>query len=408
MGLTVKRVTKLTRPGRYFDERGLYVQVRSASNRSWLLRYEIGGRERWAGLGPLADFTLDEARERARKARQLLADGLDPLEVRKKERRDHAAKAAKTITFKEAAEQYATAFDRKWKNEKHRKQFLSTLRAYAFPKIGALPIAEINTALVRSVLIPIWETKTETASRVRQRIEVIWNWAKVLEYCAGDNPARWAGNLDSQLPSRGEIAPVKHHSAMPYDEVPGFIVDLRKRDAIAARALEFTILCAARTGEVIGARWDEIDLAKKTWTVPASRMKAKVEHRVPLSDRAIAILKVLPREGQYVFVGGREGEAMSNMGMAMLLRRMDIAPEKAVVHGFRSAFRDWAAENTNFPNHVCEMALAHSVDDKVEKAYRRGDLLEKRKQLMAAWSKYIETPPRAVGTNVTPLGRERR
>lgn len=390
--LTVKKIERLKEPGRYLDQRGLYLQVMSATNRSWLLRYEINGRKRWMGLGPCADFTLDEARERARQARQLLADGIDPLEARQAERAQRALAAAQTITFQDAAQQYFDQHERKWRNAKHRAQFLSTLRDYAFLKIGKLSVAAIDTGLVLKVIEPIWQTKTETANRVRGRIESVLDWATVRGYRTGDNPARWKGHLDNVLPARSKIAPHKHHRALPYRDIPEFMTALGQREGFGARALEFTILTAARTGEVIGARWGEIDLKEKIWTVPAGRMKAAKEHRVPLSDRAVAILKALPREAEFVFPGGRKGAPISNMAMAELLKRMERLD--ITVHGFRSAFRDWAAEKTTYANHVVEMALAHAIADKSEAAYRRGDLLPKRVPLMAAWARYCTTPHR--------------
>ena len=400
MTLTVKQVAKLTTPGRYGDDRGLYLQVTPAGVRSWLLRYERGGVERAMGLGPVGDFTLEEARERARKARQLLRDGIDPLDARKAERSAQALEAAKAVTFKEAATQYFDQHERKWRNAKHRAQFLSTLESYAFPVLGKLPVAAIDTGLVLKAIEPIWQSKTETANRVRGRIESVLDWATVRGYRTGDNPARWKGHLAEVLPARGQISPHQHHAALPFAEVPEFMAQLATREGIAARALEFTILTAARTGEVIGAQWPEFgDLAAKQWTVPAGRMKGQREHRVPLSDRAVAVLKALPREADFVFPGGRKGIAISNMAMAQLLKRMGRL--KITVHGFRSAFRDWAAERTNYPNHVVEMALAHVVGDKVEAAYRRGDLFEKRRKLMEAWEAYCTTPQR--DASVTPI-----
>jgi integrase len=402
--LTVKKIDRLKEPGRYLDERGLYLQVMSATNRSWLLRYEINGRKRWMGLGPCADFTLEEARERARQARQLLADGIDPLEARQAERAQRALAAAQTITFQDAAQQYFDQHERKWRNAKHRAQFLSTLRDYAFPKIGKLSVADIDTGLVLKVVEPIWQTKTETANRVRGRIESVLDWATVRGYRTGDNPARWKGHLDNVLPARGKIAPHKHHRALSFTDMPEFMTALGQREGFGARACELTCLTAARTGEITGARWPEFDLAAKLWTIPAGRMKGHREHRVPLSDRAVAILKALPREAEFVFPGGRKGAPISNMAMAELLKRMgrlDIT-----VHGFRSTFRDWAAEKSNFQNHVIEMALAHVIGDKVEAAYRRGDLFEKRRKLMEAWAVYCTTPQR--DATVIPMKRGSR
>jgi integrase len=405
MALTTKEVAKLTEPGRYGDGKGLYLQVTPAGVRSWLLRYERSGRERAMGLGPVDDFTLDEARERARRARQLLQDGIDPIDARQTERAKQKAEAAradaKNITFQECAEKYFKFHSPKWNNAKHSAQFLSTLKMYAYPVLAKLPVAAIDKALVLRAIEPIWYTKTETASRVRGRIESVLDFAKTRGYRSGDNPAAWQGNLVHALPARNTIAKVEHHAALPFVDIPAFMADLVSREGIAARALEFAILNAARTGEVIGARWSEIDLEGKVWTIPAGRMKAKKEHRVPLSGKALQILKALPREEEFVFPGGRKNSAISNMAMAELLKRMgrlDIT-----VHGFRSTFRDWAAETTHYPNHVVEQALAHVIGDKVEAAYRRGDLFEKRRKLMAEWAGYCARPAMAGKSNVTPM-----
>lgn len=411
--LTIKRIAQLVEPGRYRDggQKGLYLQVLSPTNRSWLLRYEIsaptaknGRRERWMGLGSVDTFDLDEARERARKARQQLKDGIDPLEERKAARAARALEAAKALTFKDAAQQYFDHHATTWKNAKHRAQFLSTLETYAYPVIGKLSVAAIDTGLVLKVIEPIWKDKTETASRVRGRIESVLAWATVRQYRTGDNPARWRGHLAEVLAARGQVQKVVHHRALPFAEAHNFIADLAKREGMAARALEFLILTAARTGEVIGARWPEIDLDAAVWTVPAGRMKGQREHRVPLSDRAVTILTDLPREAEFVFPGGRKGSAISNMAMAELLKRMERLD--ITVHGFRSTFRDWAAERTTYPNHVIEMALAHVIGNKVEAAYRRGDLFDQRKRLMTDWATYCTTPQREC--TVTPMRAKAR
>jgi integrase len=351
------------------------------------------------GLGPLHAFALKEARARARAARQLLADGIDPLDARKVERAQRAVEAAKAITFADAARQYFDQHEGKWKNRKHRTQFLATLRDYALPVLGRLPVAAIDTGLVLKCIEPIWRIKTETASRVRGRIEAILDWSSVRGYRVGDNPARWKGHLGEVLPARGQIKKVQHHPALPFAELPDFMATLAEREGMGARALEFLILTAARSGEASGAKWSEIDLEAKAWTVPASRMKGGRQHRVPLSDRAIALLRALPREADFVFAGERLGTAISSTAMSNLLGRMgrlDIT-----IHGFRSAFRDWAAETTSYPNHVIEMALAHAVGDKVEAAYRRGDLFAKRRRLMEAWADYCTAPRR--DATVTPI-----
>jgi len=360
--------------------------------RSWLLRYELNGKERFYGLGPLHTVSLKDARERARKARLQLLDGIDPIAAKQQRKADAALAAAKAITFETAARQYFDQHAAKWRNRKHRAQFLSTLQTYAYPTLGKLPVAAIDTGLVLKVIEPIWPTKTETASRVRSRVEAVLDWATVRGYRTGDNPARWKGHLAEVLPARGKIRRTIHHAALPFGEIGAFVAALRAREGVAARALEFGILTAARTGEVIGARWPEVDLKAKVWTVPAGRMKGSREHRVPLSDGALEILRALPREDNNprVFIGPRK-DGLSNMAMASVLHRM--GRDDITVHGFRSTFRDWAAERTSYPNHVVEMALAHVIGDKVEGAYRRGDLFEKRRRLMADWAKYCGTKP---------------
>jgi integrase len=352
------------------------------------------------GLGPLHTITLDEAREAARQARKMLLEGIDPLEARKAQHAARALEEAKSLTFEVAAKQYFDLHESKWRNAKHRQQFLNTLRDYAFPKIGRLAVADIDTGQVLRVIEPIWHDKTETADRVRGRIEAVLEWATVRGYRVGDNPAKWKGHLQSALPARSQIAKVKHHAALPWAKMPAFMADLRQRDGMAARALEFTVLTAARTGEVIGATWPEIDLSAKLWTVPAGRMKGHREHRVPLSDAVVKILKTMPREGDYVFIGGRKGQPLSNMAMAVLLKRME--RNDITVHGFRSAFRDWAAERSSYPNHVVEMALAHAVGNAVEAAYRRGDLLDQRRRLMRDWAVFCSTAG-GDGANVLPI-----
>jgi integrase len=311
--------------------------------------------------------------------------------------------ASKAVTFEEAATTYFDAHQAKWRNAKHRNQFISTLKEYVFPKLGKLAVADIDIGSVLSVLEPIWPTKTETASRVRSRIEAVLDWAAVRKLRTGDNPARWKGNLQHVLPARARLAKPQHHAALPYAEIRAFMTALRMREGVAPRALEFSILTAARTGEVVGAQWDEIDLTARTWTVPGGRMKAGREHRVPLSDEAVEILKALPREknNPYVSVGPRAG-GLSNMAMAAVLRRMDRVD--ITVHGFRSTFRDWAAESTAYPNHVVEMALAHAVGNKVEAAYRRGDLLVKRQRLATDWAKFCTTKRNgSVEPNLVPI-----
>lgn len=402
MALTARRVATLELPGRYGDGHGLYLQIMPRGAKSWLFRYERMGRERWMGLGPIHTVSLQEARERARKVRQQLFDGLDPLESRRAERAKAALEASKAVTFEAATISYFDAHQAKWKNAKHRAQFLSTMREYVFPKLGKLKVADVDLGAVLGVLEPIWPNKTETASRVRGRIESVLDWATVRKLRTGDNPARWKGHLQHVLPARGRLAKPSHHPALPYTDIPEFMAALKERDGVAARALEFTILTAARTGEVIGAQWEEIDLTAKTWTVPSARMKGGREHRVPLSGQAVQILETIPKEdgNSFIFVGSRTG-GLSNMAMATVLRRMDRL--EITVHGFRSSFRDWAAETTAFPNHVVEMALAHTVGNKVEAAYRRGDLFDKRRKLLADWGRYCATARQSRDSSVVPI-----
>ncbi len=413
--LKVKTTEKLLRrgePGKHFDGAGLYLIISSPTAAYFERRYELNGKAHWMGLGAAKTFSLAEARERNRRISQLLADGIDPLERKRAERAAAKTEAAKALTFAEAAKAYFEQHEKKWKNAKHRNQFANSLTEYAFPKIGNLPVAAIDTGEVLKVLEqPVdaergypagrfWDVRSETASRVRGRIENVLGWATVRRYRSGDNPARWRGHLDNVLPARGQIAKVEHHPAAPYAELPAFVAALRKRDGTAAAALEFTILTAARTGETIGARWGEIDFHNAMWIIPAGRMKASREHRVPLSKRAIEILKALPREdaNEFIFLGPRRA-GLSNAAMAAVLDRMDRGD--ITVHGFRSSFRDWAAESSVFPNEVVEMALAHTIGNKVEAAYRRGDLFEKRCKLMEAWATYVESPAR--DGSVVPL-----
>ena len=296
------------------------------------------------------------------------------------------------MTFDACAAAYIEAHKTSWRNEKHRDQWRNTLNSYASPVFGSLPVQAIDVALVMKVLEPIWKTKSETASRLRGRIEAVLDWATVRSYREGENPARWRGHLDKLLPARSKIQKVEHHPALPHDEIGDFMAMLRGQDGTAARALEFLILTAARTGEIIGARWDEIDLEDKIWVVPGARMKAGREHRVPLSGAALAILEQMReiREGDFVVPGGKKGKPLSNMAMLAVLKRM--GRDDLTTHGFRSTFRDWAAERTNFPREVVEMALAHTIESKVEAAYRRGDLFQKRRQLMEAWVRFCASP----------------
>lgn len=388
--LTTDFVKTAERPGMYPDGLGLYLQVSKWGTKSWLFRYTRHYKLRSLGLGPAHTITLLEARKRARQARQQLLDGIDPIDAKHAHREHAKLERARVMTFRQAAEAYIEDNKAGWKNAKHGEQWKSTLERYAYPTIGDLPVAAVDTGLVTKILRPIWATKTETASRLRGRIENVLSWATVQHYRTGDNPARWVGHLDKLLPKRSEVQKVEHHPALPYTAIGEFMVELRKQKNMAATALEFTILTAARTGEVIAARWDEIDLAEKLWTIPAARMKAKKEHRVPLSPRAVAILKELQKAGgDFVFAGLKPDTHLSNMAMLNLLKRMEHGD--LTVHGFRSTFRDWAAETTNYPHEVAEMALAHTVSDETERAYRRGDLFKKRIGIMRDWAAHCGT-----------------
>ncbi len=372
----------------YPDGGGLYLQVTESGAKSWIFRFMLNGRAREMGLGPLHAVSLSDARTKATECRRLRADGFDPIEARKLERDKARLAAARALTFKDAADAYIKAHQAGWRNAKHAAQWCSTLDTYAGPVFGSLPVQDVDVSLITKVLEPIWATKTETASRLRGRIEAVLDWATVRGYRRGDNPARWRGHLENLLPQRSKVQRVEHHPALPYGEIGAFMGTLRQHDGVAAVALEFLILTATRTSETIGARWDEIDIDHAIWTIPADRIKAGKEHRVPLSAPAMAILKRLNkiRQGDFVFPGGKVKNPLSNMALLALLKRMGRADLTA--HGFRSTFRDWTAERTNYPREVAEMALAHTVSDKVEAAYRRGDLFEKRRRMMEEWARY--------------------
>lgn len=391
------------------DGGGLYLQVTEAADgtprKSWLFRYAIAGRERQMGLGPLSDVSLAEARDRATAARELRRAGKDPITERNTSRAEASVTAARSISFDECAAAYIAAHRAGWRNVKHASQWTNTIATYCSPVFGKLPVQIVDVGLVMKVLEPLWASKPETAGQLRGRIERILDWAKVRGYRDGDNPARWRGHLDHLLPARGKVSRVKHHAALPYSELPTFMAQLKDHDAVAARALEYAILTAARTGEVIGAKWNEVDLIDCVWTVPAARMKGGRVHRVPLNDAAMRIIRGMSagRRNDYIFPGNRR-EALSNMALLMLLRRMGRTDITA--HGFRSTFRDWVEEQTDTPRAVAEMALSHSIGSAVEAAYRRGDLLEKRRPLMARWSSYCIAPLGA-SANITPIKARR-
>lgn len=384
-GLSAALVAK-AKPGRYGDGDGLYLFVRNAEAKFWTFRYTPRkGKMKEKGLGPVRLKSLSEARAEARELFRAHREGRDPLHEAAATR---AALLVSSTTFKQEAEDYIKRRRAGWKNAKHAAQWSSTLETYAYPTIGDLSPAAIDTPLILKVLEPIWVEKPETANRVRNRIEAILDAAKARGVRTGDNPAAWKGNLEILL--SGRVRRAKHHAALPYAEIGSFMEQLREQPGVAARLLEFTILTACRTGETLGATWDEIDLGGKLWTIPAERMKMHRVHRVPLSARSLAILREMGRDGQFVFPNARAGKPLSNMAMLVLLERMK--RDDITVHGFRSSFRDWCAERTNYPSEVAEMALAHAVGDKVEAAYRRGDLFEKRRRLMDDWARFCATP----------------
>jgi integrase len=398
--LNALAVQRAKETGRYPDGGGLYLQVSSVGTKAWLFRFTLAGRAREMGLGSIALVSLAEARAKALECRKLLHEGIDPIEAREARRKQQALASAKTLTFGECAKAYIESHRAGWKNAKHAAQWASTLETYAGPTIGRLPVQAVDTGLVMRVLEPLWREKAETASRLRSRIEIVLDWATVRGYRAGDNPARWRGHLDKLLPKRSSVKQVEHHPALPLKALSTFVTELQTQEGIAPRALEFLILTAARTGEVIGARWNEFDLAERVWIIPASRMKAKREHRVPLSPRAIEILETMRflSAEPFVFPGLKTGKPLSNMALLAVLKRMKY---EITSHGFRSTFRDWAAERTNFPREVAEAALAHTLKDKVEAAYRRGDLFIKRQRMMNEWAKFCaDSTPAAV---VRPL-----
>jgi integrase len=379
--------------GMHGDGDGLWFRVVTAERRSWLFRYQRHGKVRDMGLGAFPAVSLAAAREAAEAARRLLAAGIDPLDQRSADRQAEAAKAAEATTFAEAARSVIAAHRAGWRNAKHAAQWESTIAAYATPTLGKMACSAITTADILTVLKPIWTTKPETASRLRGRIEQVLDYAKAQGWRSGENPAVWRGNLKLLLPARAKVAPVVHHAALDWRQAPAFMAELRAREGIGARALEFAILTGARSGEVRGAMWSEIDMEHAEWRIPAETMKARQPHRVPLSEAALAVLREMAalKDGSgLVFIGQRKGVAMSDVTLTAVLRRMSKGALTA--HGFRSTFRDWAAESTHHPNHVVEQALAHGIGSAVEVAYRRGDLLAKRRALMDDWAAYLAMP----------------
>ena len=395
---------------------GLYLQLTPHGGKSWILRMRIGGGRRDIGLGGFPTVTLAQARDKAREARASVERGIDPVEERKAARARLTAARRKGMLFSDAVDKALAAKLDAFRNEKHRAQWRSTLDRYAMPEIGALPVGDIDTAAVLRCLQPIWATKTETATRLRGRIEAVLSWATVAGHRTGDNPARWAGNLKELLPAASKVAKESNHPALQLDDAPAWLADLRKREGFPARALEFLTLTAARSGEVRGASWDEIDLERALWTIPAQRMKMQREHRVALTAEAVALLKALPKlDGNRLVFPGARGGQLSDMALSMLMKRQHMAAvaaggkgyldrvskRPAVPHGLRSTFRDWVAERTNFPGEMAEVALAHRISSAVEAAYRRGDMIEKRRRMMADWAAFLAG--QALGHNVVRM-----
>ena len=388
--LSSVEVRRLTDAGRYpvGGVAGLQLLVASSGSRSWVLRTIVGTKRRDIGLGGFPDVPLAQAREKARSFREKIESGIDPVVERKEARQAIAAAQAKQLTFREAAVRCHNARRAEFSNSKHSSDWLSSVERHAYSVIGDLPVSAIDLPHILSVLEPIWRTKTETARRVRQRLEAILSWATVSQYRSGDNPARWANNLSEVLPAPGKIKKVKHHRALDWRDVPSFMSDLKNREGVSARALEFIVLTAARSGEVRFATWDEIDLKNKVWTVPAERMKARKDHRVPLSDSAIALLERTPRLGDLLFTAPRGG-VLSDMSVSAVCKRMKV---DATPHGFRSSFKDWARNCTAYPDEVSELALAHVNSDATRAAYARDELLGKRAKLMSDWARFVEVP----------------
>jgi integrase len=398
------KVNAASKRGLYADGGGLYLLVGPTGAKSWVFRYRANGRLRDMGLGAIHTVGLAEARKRAQQHRLARLDGIDPLDLKKARQTDAKLKAAKAMTFKACAEGYMAANRAGW-GTRHASIWQQSVIDHAYPVLGDLPVQAVDTALLMRAIQPLWATKTETASRVRGRVEAILDWATTCGHRTGENPARWKGHLENLLPRRSRVVPVKHFAALPYAEIAGLMAELRQREGFAARALEFAILTAARTGEVIGASWDEISLAERLWIVPATRMKGGKEHRVPLSEAAMAVVETMAeyRQGDHLFPGRRLGKPLNAHALWDLLKAVGHAEES--VHGFRSSFRDWAAERTTFPAEIPEMALAHNVGSAVQRAYQRSDMFDKRRQLAQAWARYITQPP-ADGA-VVPLHADR-
>lgn len=375
-------------PKKLLDGGGLYLYVAPTGAKNWVFRYVISGREQNMGMGSYTDTSLSEARETATQYRKAKRDGIDPKDYRRKELEKLREQYAKNKLFRDLAEDFIENKKSGWKSKKHEGQWISTLATYAYPTIGDMPVDIIQIEDILKILKPIWNEKPETATRVRQRLEAILDAAITLKHRTSENPARWKGHLENLLPKRGKVKKVQHHPALPYKQAPGFMKKLKPRTSIGAQALQFTILTACRTNEVINARWDEFDLDEAVWIIPEDRMKAGREHRVPLSSSVIALLGSIDKQSEFVFNGARANKPISDATMRKYLQH-DMGHKNLVVHGFRSTFRDWTAEETNYPNIVAEMSLAHTIKDRAEASYRRGDLFKRRSRLMEDWDRYL-------------------
>lgn len=411
MALTTLQI-KHAKEGMHSDGSGLYLRVQASGAKSWIFRFQLNGKRREMGLGTLADKSPTDARGEAAQLATIVRSGIDPIEDRKQKAEkavaDKMEAMAKSATFRQVATEYIASHKAGWKNEKHVDQWTNTLETYAGPIIGDKAVGDVTTENILKILAPIWTTKTETASRVRSRIELVLSYARAKKLRTGENPAIWRGHLDALLPKPGKLKNVRHHPALPYGRVADFMLKLKAAEGTGARALEFAILTAARSGEVRLATWSEIDLEAKLWTIPAERMKANREHWVPLSEPATELLKALPRlaDNKFIFPGDRAEKPLSDMTLSAIIRRFNesedgVPPEwvdpkngdQIVPHGFRSTFRDWAAEISHYPREVVEHALAHSLPDKVEAAYARGTMLERRRPLMEDWALYLSKKP---------------
>ncbi len=404
--LTAVKINKATKKGMLADGRGLYLQISQSGSKSWIYRYEVNGKDKSHGLGGYPTISLADARDAADKCRKLRQNGIDPIEQKRKELAALKLEDAKSITFKQCATTFIDSHKAGWKNPKHEMYWRNTLETYAYPIIGDLSVQSVDTGLVLAVIEPIWFTKTETASRVRQRIENILDWAKARGYREGENPARWRGHLNTQLPERNKVQKVRHFPAMSYKELPAYFCGLRQVDTVSAKALAFTILTATRATEAREALWSEIDLENNLWIIPPERMKAGREHRVPLSSEALAILEEIKGYDKcFLFPGLKTKKSISEASIRQLLKKTH---DGLTVHGFRSSFRDWCAEMTSYPREVAEAALAHTLSNATEAAYQRGDLLIKRSKLMDAWTDYCVTDNQAgeiIPLNVNKINR---